>query len=382
MSVFSSFMESIRKTEPSSWLPEIEAIENDSQRAYLKRMAIETVLSYVSRTMSTLKIDFKDKKDHTWDYLLNVRPNKDMSAAVFWEKFYCKMLYENEVLVIFTEDNQMLIADDYNRVEYAVYEDVFNSVVIKDYMFDRSFRMSEVIFLEYNNEKLEDLINGLFKDYGELFGRMIEVNLRNNQIRGKVKVDMSQAFAKDDDGKTKQSKLQDYINKMFNSFSKNSVAIIPEMKGFDYEDLGGNKGSSSQTIEELTKLKKSLTDEVANIIGVPNALIYGEKLELGSNTEVFRQSCTNGLTNKLISELNGKILTKEEYKNGERVEVKGVLPKDPFEYAVQIDKIISSSFFTPNQALKHFGFKESTDPKMDKHYMTKNYEEALKGGEE
>lgn len=375
-------MESIRKTEPSSWLPEIEAIENDSQRAYLKRMAIETVLSYVSRTMSTLKIDFKDKKDHTWDYLLNVRPNKDMSAAVFWEKFYCKMLYENEVLVIFTEDNQMLIADDYNRVEYAVYEDVFNSVVIKDYMFDRSFRMSEVIFLEYNNEKLEDLINGLFKDYGELFGRMIEVNLRNNQIRGKVKVDMSQAFAKDDDGKTKQSKLQDYINKMFNSFSKNSVAIIPEMKGFDYEDLGGNKGSSSQTIEELTKLKKSLTDEVANIIGVPNALIYGEKLELGSNTEVFRQSCTNGLTNKLISELNGKILTKEEYKNGERVEVKGVLPKDPFEYAVQIDKIISSSFFTPNQALKHFGFKESTDPKMDKHYMTKNYEEALKGGEE
>lgn len=375
-------MESIRKTEPSSWLPEIEAIENDSQRAYLKRMAIETVLSYVSRTMSTLKIDFKDKKDHTWDHLLNVRPNKDMSAAVFWEKFYYKMLYENEVLVIFTEDNQMLIADDYNRVEYAVYEDVFNSVVIKDYMFDRSFRMSEVIFLEYNNEKLEDLINGLFKDYGELFGRMIEVNLRNNQIRGKVKVDMSQAFAKDDDGKTKQSKLQDYINKMFNSFSKNSVAIIPEMKGFDYEDLGGNKGSSSQTIEELTKLKKSLTDEVANIIGVPNALIYGEKLELGSNTEVFRQSCTNGLTNKLISELNGKILTKEEYKNGERVEVKGVLPKDPFEYAVQIDKIISSSFFTPNQALKHFGFEESTDPKMDKHYMTKNYEEALKGGEE
>lgn len=58
------------------------------------------------------------------------------------------------MLVILTDDNDLLIVDDFERVEYAVYPDVFRNVTVKDYTFQRTYQMDEVIYLTYNNEKL------------------------------------------------------------------------------------------------------------------------------------------------------------------------------------------------------------------------------------
>ncbi len=63
-------------------------------------------------------------------------------------------------------------------------------------------------------------------DYGELFGRMYELELRNNQIRATVKADMTAGV---NDGKA--NKLQMFIDKIFQSFSKNSVALVPITNG-------------------------------------------------------------------------------------------------------------------------------------------------------
>ncbi|EME8193836.1 phage portal protein, partial [Enterococcus faecium] len=139
MSLFEIFKQSTKNEQPSNWLPDIVIPEEVAQRSYLKTMAKNTVLDFVSRTMSTLKISFKNKTDVSeWEYILNVRPNKDMSASVFWEKFFYRLLDENEVLVIFTDDNQLLIAEDFTRNEYATYEDTFENVLVKDYIFQRT----------------------------------------------------------------------------------------------------------------------------------------------------------------------------------------------------------------------------------------------------
>lgn len=77
-------------------------------------MAKNTVIDFVSRTMSTLEIKFKRTGMEEWDYILNVRPNSDMSATTFWQAFFFRLLDENEVLVIL-KDDQLLIADDFTR---------------------------------------------------------------------------------------------------------------------------------------------------------------------------------------------------------------------------------------------------------------------------
>lgn len=384
MGLYSYFVNSIKKTQPVDWIPDIDFYDESAKRSYLKTMAKDTVLNFVARTMSTLEIKFKNKKNVSdWDYILNVRPNKDMSAATFWQTLFYRLMDDNEVLVIFTDDDQLLIAEDFNRKKYAVYEDVFENVVVKDYAFKRTFKMSEVIYLEYNNEELEKFTNGLFKDYSELFGRILEISMRNNQIRGSVSIETTGTAndKKDENGKTRGQRLQEYVDKMYRAFSTKAVAIVAKVKGIDYEEYTNKQGVSNQSLEELNKMKVSLIDDVANAIGVPTALIYGEKSELDSNLKAFKKLCINSLMKKLKDELTAKILKRQEYINGERIVVVGVLPSDPVELATQADKLVSGGIFLTDEVRGIFEYDELPNGEGKKRLVTKNYEE-VKGGED
>lgn len=373
------------KNSEIDWLFDLDLIQDTSERAYLKRMAIDSVLNFVGRTMSTAQFRFKQDKEQLqtdWDYILNVRPNKSSSSGEFWHTFFYKLMNDNEILVILTDDNQLLIADDFTRTTYAVYEDRFTDVIVSDFTFNRSFSMNEVIYLRYNNDKLEKITDGLFKDYGELFGRMIEIAMRNNQIRAGVSVD-STGTANNDNNKTQR--LQNFIDKLYKSFKTTSVALVPKLKGFDYEEYTNKTGVTNQSLDDITKMKKSLIDDVSRAIGVPSALVHGEMADLESNMKAFRKLCLNPLIRKLQDELNAKLLTPVEYKKGKRVHIIGIQTPDIFEMATNIDKIVASGVFSPNDVLEEFGRDRVDDPLMDKHYITKNYatrEEVLKGGEE
>ncbi|WP_413488444.1 phage portal protein [Carnobacterium divergens] len=384
MSLFDAFKQSIKNEKPSDWIPDFLVGDDTTTRPYLKIMAKNTVLDFVARTMSTLDVKFKNKDGtDSWDYILNVRPNLDMSASTFWEKFFYRLLDDNEVLVIFTEDNQLLIADDFTRTEYAIYDDVFSNVMVKNYVFQKSFLMSDVIYIEYNNENLDRFTNGLFDDYSKLFGRIIEIAMRNNQIRGSVSID-SQGSINDEkgkDGKTRSQRLQEYVDKMYQTFSTKAVAIVAKVNGVDYEEYTNKQGVSNQSLDELNKMKSSLIDDIANAIGVPTALIYGEKAELDSNLKAFRKLCTGPLVKKLQDELTAKILTRKEYTTGERIKVANVLPISILENATQIDKVVSSGTFLRDEVREEVDYDPLPNNEGQQLIMTKNYQKVLKGGE-
>ncbi|TLQ15427.1 phage portal protein [Pseudolactococcus raffinolactis] len=381
MGIFDGLRRDFRSGYEIDWMLDLDFSADDSMRSYLKFMAIDTVLNFVGRTMSTVKIGIESKE---WDYILNVRPNSDNSAAAFWQKFFYKLMAKNEILVVVSDDNQLLIADSFYRNEYAVYEDTFTDVIVKDYAFKRTFKMSEVIYVEYNNDKLEKFTKGLFDDSGELYGRILEVAMRNNQIRASVGIDSTGTLKDDKDagGRTRTEKLQGFINKVYNSYRTNSVAIVPKMKGFEYEEYTNKQGGSNQSIDELNKMVTSLIDDIANMIGVPTALIYGEKSEMDSNIKAYKKLCIIPLAKKLQDELNAKILLKSEYLKGQRVEVFGMLPPDPLELATQADKLVSSGMFYIDEARDMFEYEPLPDGKGQIQLITKNYEQTLKGGEE
>ena len=261
---------------------DLDLAYDPASRSYLKRIALETSINFIARTFSQSEFWVKDGQELVRDklyYKLNVRPNTDSSASDFWHKVIYKLVYDNEVLIIKSDSDDLLIADDFYREEYAVYDDLFKDVVVKDYVFKRNFKMDEVVYLNYNNDKLQRFVDGLFGDYGELFGRMMDTQLRKNQIRGIVRVGNGGGEVANGN----MSKLQNYIDKIYGQFKKNGVAIVPQVPGFEYEELSkDNANGTDNGAENLQKVKRLFIDDVAKIIGIPSNLIHGDVADLSN----------------------------------------------------------------------------------------------------
>ncbi|MFG3613101.1 phage portal protein [Rummeliibacillus stabekisii] len=373
-----SLLDSVfKRNSELEWMFDLDLVQETSHRAYLKKMALETCINFIGRAIS--QSDFRILKDgkrqyDDWHYLLNVRPNTDQSAADFWQDFIYKLILDNEVLVILTDNNDLLIADSFYRQEYAVYPDIFSEVTVKEYTFKRTFQMNEVIHMTYNNEKLTCFMDGMFGDYAELFSRMIETSMRNNQIRATVGLDSTQSL-----DEKNQSKLQKFIDKLFLSFKKNSIAIVPKLKGFDYKEEA-NGSNNGKSVEELAKIKRDLVDDVANILGIPTSLVHGEMAEYETAIKAFLKFCVNPLSKKIQDELNAKLMDKKEYLNGTKIEVKGIVEKSVLENSEAVDKLVASGAFTRNEVRELFGQERVDNPVLDEFLVTKNYTSA-EGGE-
>ncbi|MBM6506690.1 phage portal protein [Staphylococcus pasteuri] len=367
-----------------SWMYDLEFLQDKSKKAYLKQIALNTVIEMVARTISQSEFRVmtgnKREKDDL-HYKLNVQPNKNQNAVDFWQKFIYKLIIDNEVLVVKNDDGYFFVADDFVKDDdMGLYPHKFINVMVNNFEFKRFFSMDDVIYLTYSNQKLEDFSIGLFEDYGEIFGRMIDLQLMNNQVRGVLNIDTTQFKAEDG-----RAKLQGYIDMMFEAFKNNSIAIAPLTKGLEYEEHS-SKGASqgTQEFKELEELKRTILTDIARMIGVPPSLVIGEMADLEKQIDSYLKFCINPLLRKIESELNSKFFYEQEYLNEDKhIKVVGIDKRDPLQMSESIDKLVSSGTFTRNQVRIMTGEDPADDPELDKFIITKNLQtaDAFKGGE-
>ncbi|MGF2619130.1 phage portal protein [Bacillus cereus] len=359
-----------KRNKELDFMLDLDIIYDTANRLHMKRLAIDTCVSFLGRTISQSEFRVRNgkafKKDELY-YRLNVRPNKNMTASTFWERFVRKLIYDNECLVIQADDGDLLIADGFQHNEYAVFEDTFTDVRVKDYTFKRSFKQSEVIHLKYRNDKLSPLIDGLFADYGDLFGRILNSQKRKNQVRGTV--DMEMTGSKNEEN---LAKLQKFIDDMYQAFGNKDFAIVPQQKGINYNEIY-NGVANGPSVEEINKVTNGFLNQVAMAIGIPIALIYGEMADVEKQTKNYMLFTVRPLLKKLSDEANVKFFEMSEYLLGRKIEVKAVSYQSIFDLATSIDKLISSSAFTGNEIRTEVDYEESNDPNLNIHHITKNY---------
>lgn len=359
-----------RDLEPSFYNGEIFGLPVE-QRAYLKDLALEICINFIARSIG--QTEFRIIQDgkriyDDWDYLLNVRPNTDSSAADFWEEVTYKLIFDSEVLVVLSDTNDLLIADSFTREEYAVYPDKFKNVTVKDYTFARTFDMDEVIYLRYNNKKLQHFMDGMFKDFTELFSRMIQTAMFSNQVRALASVEGATNLDKEN-----TDKLQTFMDKLFNAFKTKAFAIVPKLKGFDYTEIA-NGSNNGRSVEDIMKVLDKTIEYVAEILGIPPALIFGSLSEYETAVKSYVKFTLDSLLKKIKDELNAKLLEKSEYQKGKRVKAFGIQEKSIFDIANSIDKLIASGAFSRNDVREEVGKERIDDPELDKYVLTKNYE--------
>ncbi len=224
---------------------------------------------------------------------------------------------------------------------------------------------------DVHERKLTKYINELGSELGNLYERMLEVQMRNGQIRGTVS--MAATTGTDDN---RMANLQAFISKVYESFKTNSVAIVPQTAGFDYSELTNTEGVQKQTTNDLKSTQDQMIDTVAALIGVPPALIHGQNEKLDSNIRSYLDFALNPLIKMIQDELNAKLFTPNEFSNGQRVEIVGLNKKDIYSAAESIDKLISAGVANPNEVRKDFGMEPRSGG--DDYVLTKNY---LKGGD-
>lgn len=370
-----------KKAPDSSFTFDFDIFADQSKRVYMKRLAVETCISFLARTISQTEFRVKVGGEHVVNelyYRLNLRPNKNQTASTFWQQFISKLVWDNEILIIFTEDEDLLIADSWMHNEYVTWEDTFTNVVVKDMNFNQTFYQSEVIHLKYSNQRLSYLIDGLFSDYGDLFGRILSAQKRKNQLRSTVKVDANMA-------KTKEGRehFQSFINQLYEAFETKDVAIVPEQNGYEYSEKSSN-AMMGQSVDEVNKVTNGFLDQVAMAIGIPVSLLRGDMADVEKQTKNYMFFTVSPLLKKIKDECDVKFFEKEEYLNGDRIVLRKPSYRDIFDLSTAVDKLRASGIVDGHELRDELGLEYRDDEILSTIFITKNYqeaEEALKGGE-
>ena len=226
--------------------------------------------------------------------------------------------------------------------------------------------------MRYANKNLQPLIDGLYKDYADLFSNVLGSQKRKNQIRSTVSVDSS--VAKDAE---KMGKLQAYIDKVYKSIRKNTdVALVPEQPGFTYKEHAS--GTSNQSVDEINKVTNGFLDQIAMAIGIPAGLLHGDLAGVKEITKSYTVFTVKPMLKKIRDECNSKFFTMKEYLSGSFLEVKIASYESIFDLAVAIDKLVSSGTFNAREIRGEAGFDTPDSEEFDKFYITKNYMEEGK----
>lgn len=360
-------------------LLDLDLIENSYENVHMKNMALHTNIDLIARTISQLEFlvvkDGEYIKDRLY-YKLNVKPNKNQNAYEFWKQFVENIFYENECLIIKTDSDDLVIADDFYREKSALYEDKFSNVQIDTFRYDRDFYSESVLYFHYSNRRLQSFVNGIYKDYGELFSRIVAFQKRKSQVRAVTKIDTT----KYDQSKTHE--IQEFINRLTKAFRDQEYANVPMQEGLEYSEANKNT-VKAESVDEVAKVVNNFTNHIANCLGIPVGLLNGNLADVEKQTDNYMRFCINPLIKFIISEFNGKFFTEKEILNGDGLEANTtpLMIYNIFNSASSIDKLIASGMYTINELRLKLGDKLSTEELANRHHITKNYE-TLGGGEQ
>lgn len=352
--------------------------------AYYKRLAIETCIDLIANTLTRCEFQtFERGKEIRGEnyFLLNVQPNQNQNSSEFIHSLVNRLIMQNECLVIMQND-QLYIADGWVKNEFALKENYYTEVQIGDLTFQKVFRESEVLYFKLNDRNIMEVINGLYEDYGKLISSAIGYYKRKNNKRILIKGD----FLRPQDEET-----QKLINEMFEKqlsdwFNADKPGVgFQVQKGFEFEDMSDSKSGVAQnsTSRDIADLVNDVINYVAMAFHVPRGLLKGDIADVEKHMDAFLLFCIKPIAELIQDEFNRKMYTKQEFLDRTylKVDTNNMKIVDITQLATAADKLFAIGGLSINDILTMLGKEPIDEEWANKRYVTKNYQEASKGGE-
>lgn len=351
-----------------------------SAEVFYKELAIQASVNLIANAVSRSEfITYDSGKAFRGEmyYLLNVQPNQNKSSSKFWRDVVHKLVYHNEALVIM-HNNQLYVADSFDKDEYALKNNRYRNVKIGDYEMRDVFDESNVLHFELHDQKIKAIVDSLYQGYGDLIAYSTSNYKRANAKHGVLEVPAT--YPQTDDAQKKLEKLLNERIKRF--FESETGAVLPLTNGLKYQDLstqGYKTGSDSRDIKQLIV---DIFEFVAIAFQIPPTLLLGSVADTDKAVNNFLTFCVNPIAELLTDEINRKMYSKKQYLSRTYVKldtttIKVVEVKD---IANALDVLLRCGANTINDNLRILGREPITDPIGDVRFITKNYmttDEAL-----
>ena len=359
-----------------------------SKNISLKYGALHKVSNYVGRGVSKAKFVLKGpdaQRLSYWLYKLNVEPNPNQTASQFLGEIGKAMIEDGEVMIVAYKGN-LYVADSYSKEEESLEGNKYHVTSIQGMTFDEVFESDDVILLKNENDSLNNYLEKLWADYGELLGRVINRQKTANQIRftftqpkNKIR-EMAQEAA---DGERKESNQQRFFNRVVKKIKTDSVVGIPlGDKGSYAEFSSKGTGTGRVTfIDDIDGLLTQYVDDVCQVVGLSPALLHGELADTQKNYEMDIEAVFEPILRKFIDGLQRAIFSEEEYQRGNRVKVTGLHQYNLFDVATSGDKLIAAGLAMADEIREEIGLEPLPNGLGQRLYITKNYlEMRVEGG--
>lgn len=315
-------------------------------------------------------------------YVWNYEPNKNQNSSQFLQELVATLLYRNECLVV-ENMGQLIIAESFTKEEYALKETVFSNVYRKGLTFDRTFRMSEVLYFRLNNKNIRQLLTNLCNGYNTLLDEAVDKYEKAGGEKGTLHIDALATGAKYG-GRSFEEVYEDLMNNRFKRFFNSRSAVLPLFNGFTYTKQAAEQSKKSTSeMKDITDVLDEIVVTVARAFNIPPALLKGDVSDVEKVTQNFLAFCVDPICEMLQTEINRKRYGKRQVQQGcyLKIDTTTIMHVDVFAIAEKIDKLISSGMYCIDELRKKLGETELGTEESRKHWITKNYTDIAKGGD-
>lgn len=330
--------------------------------------AVNAIANGISKCEFKTYIRGVEVKKDEW-YLWNVEPNKNQNSSAFIRQWVTTLFQKNECLIVQTDDGQLVIADSFQHKEYAVYEDVFTQVTVRDYVFQRAFAQNEVLYYKLNSADVNRLLQQLYESYGKLIAYGQKYYQKSRGSKGTLKVPAPQT------GNTEQEEsVNAYLANQCRSFLENDNGVLPLYEGYEYTNIG-SKTYANDSTRDIRAMIDDVFDFTARAFGIPPALLRGDIAGTKDAMESFLTLCLDPLADFFAEEIVRKRCGKAAVLEGTTLVIDTMAVKhiDLLSVAGSIDKLIGSGAFCINDIRKLVGKEPIDEPWAWQHWITKNY---------
>ena len=300
-------------------------------------------------------------------YLLNIAPNKNENASLFWHKVIRKMIRNPKGALVVELRGELHCAEDFSiKEERPVLGNLYDGVVLDgNLQLQKIFRAEEVFLFKMEDENVKALIDGLYEEYDKLLQTAARAFRDTNGRKFKFKVNGT----KQGDEEFNEE-FKTVISKEIKAYMENEYATYVEYDGEVLEEQTEKQRVNS---DDVIKLRKDVFEIVGQAIKIPQSLMTGNVTSVKDVMDVFLTFAVDPWADTIAEVLN-KRATVWEYMKGNyyKVDTGKIKHRDIFDLAPNVEKLVGSSVLNPDEVREELDRQPLETEWSQTYYMTKN----------